>query len=441
MQARILAAQTLADVIKCKHSLTQAWPDSIQELDPRDQAFASELIYGVLRWLPQLRWYLRQLLKKPLAAGDADIDALLLCGLYQLFHLRTPDHAAVSASVDSARQLGKPWAVKLVNAILRRALREQTKLIEQAQRHPEAKFAHPDWLLQQLRHDWPDDWQYIVSANNQRPPLTVRVNLAKISHSDYLAKLAAAGFDGHFHAHVATAITITPACMAEHLPGFHEGLVSVQDAAAQLAAPLLDVRPGQRVLDACAAPGGKTAHLLESTAGIGELTALDVSPKRLITLRNNLQRLQLHARIVAGDAMQVAGWWDGDKYDRILLDAPCSGTGVIRRHPDIKYRRTPAAINKVSRQQADLLDALWPLLAPGGKLLYVTCSVLQQENATQIKRFLSRQDNVAAEPLDVAWGVASGAGRQLLPGQIPAGSSPPEAAEMDGFFYACLHKT
>ncbi|MDX1655623.1 MAG: 16S rRNA (cytosine(967)-C(5))-methyltransferase RsmB, partial [Candidatus Competibacteraceae bacterium] len=309
----------------------------------------------------------------------------------------------------------------LVNAVLRQGQRRREALKEILLADP----AHPPWLLKMLQRDWPEHWPAVVAANNAHPPLTLRVNLSRISREVISQRLAAAGLSA-----IPTGkagLTLLQAVDVERLPGFAEGLLSVQDAAAQLAAPLLDPRPGQRLLDACAAPGGKTGHLLERCPKV-ELTALDLDPARLERVTDNLSRLGLEARVVTGNALEPAAWWDGRPFDAILLDAPCSGSGVIRRHPDIKLLRQPADIPLLARRQQDLLTALWPLLAPGGRLLYATCSVLRAENEAVIAAFLAQQPDARELPIEANWGEVAYHGRQILPGQ----------EGMDGFFYACL---
>lgn len=430
MNSRTLAARIVAETLERGSTLDQVLSAQVQELDERDQAFVQELCYGVLRWLPRLRYQLGQLLERPLKDSDRDVECLLLSGLYQILYLRTPDHAAVAASVDSSSELGKAWAGKLVNAILRRAVRERARLESCVSASPAAEYAHPKWLLKKLQQHWPESWQAIAEANNQRPPLSVRVNQRLITRPEYIGKLEQAGLEGIPHLYAPAGLIVRPAVAAGQLPGFGSGLVSVQDTAAQLAAGLLDLQPGQRVLDACAAPGGKTAHILESEPRLAELVAVDITAERLDRVQANLDRLQLQATLINADAGDAAGWWDGKAFDRILLDAPCTGTGVIRRHPDIKYHRDTAALDTATMRQRALLNGLWPLLARGGKLLYVTCSVLPEENKDIISAFLEHCADAETLPIAASWGRTSGAGRQILPGD----------ADMDGFFYACLIK-
>lgn len=430
MNARTAAAAVLARILSQGSSLSAALPPALAKLRaPAERALAQELCYGALRWYPRLAAVLDGLLDKPLKARDADVRCLLLLGLYQLIYMRIPDHAAVTETVMAAKALSKPWAGGLVNAILRGFLRDRERLLFEADRDAAAVAAHPAWLLENIKAAWPDDWQAIIAANNRRPPMALRVNARQTGRDDYLARLAQAGMTASPAPHTSHGVILDQPVDVERLPGFGAGEVSVQDGAAQLAAPLLDVRPGQRVLDACAAPGGKTAHLLESQSDI-DLTALDSDAGRLRRVEENLRRLRLHARVTQGDAALPDGWWDGVPFDRILLDAPCSATGVIRRHPDIKLLRRPEDIDALARTQQHILEALWPLLKPGGMLLYATCSILPQENEQQMTRFLSAHTDAVEQGIDAAWGQRLSAGRQILPGEY----------DMDGFFYACVRK-
>lgn len=427
MNARAVAARTLGQVLGEGRSLATALPLALEHVDPRDRGLLQELCYGVCRWQPRLQALLDRLLARPLAPGEQVVRALLLLGLYQLWYLRIPEHAAVAETVAAARQLRKAWAVGLTNAVLRAALRRRMELTEALESDPEARAAHPRWLLEWLRRDWPDDWSAIVAANNARPPFTLRVNRLHLDGEDYRSRLAETGRSAAPVNGVPTALILAEPADPVTLPGFTEGWVSVQDAAAQLAAPLLAVQPGQRVLDACAAPGGKTGHLLECAPDL-ELTALDQDASRLEQVRDNLRRLRLTARLAVGDAQRPADWWDGIPYDRILVDAPCSATGVIRRHPDIKLLRRESDIAALATRQGRILASLWPLLRPGGRLLYTTCSVLRQENEHVIAAFLATHPDAGEQPIAADWGRALPHGRQILPGENG----------MDGFYYASL---
>lgn len=398
--------------------------------DPRERALAQELAYGTLRWYHRLDTLLGYLLAKPLKARDRDIQALLLVGLYQLLILDMAAHAAVSETVEAARALGKDWASGLVNGVLRNAQRRREALFQQADAQPVARWSHPQWWLERVRQDWPEDWQSVLQANNQRPPMTLRVNLRSGDRDRYLSRLAAAGLEARPLPFSATAIELATPVAVDRLPGFDTGAVSVQDGAAQLCAPLLDLADGQRVLDACAAPGGKTGHILESAARLAEVVAIDSDARRLQKVTDNLQRLHLSATCIAADAGDTQAWWDGQRFERILLDAPCSASGVVRRHPDIKLLRRAQDLQELARQQRRLLEALWPLLASGGILLYVTCSVFRQENSEIVQGFLDGQADARLLLPDVAWGRPLAGGRQLLPGEHG----------MDGFYFARLVK-
>jgi 16S rRNA (cytosine967-C5)-methyltransferase len=395
----------------------------------RNLSQARHLAYGVLRWQVPLAWLESQLLDKPLKQKDRDISRLVWLGLFQLWQDRTPDHAAINETTQCARELGKTWAVNMVNAVLRRFQREQEQLLRQLAAVPE-HWAHPAWLLAVIQRDWPQQWPAILEANNQAPPLWIRVNRRRATVADVEASLASAGFSTQRNTFAHEARWVSPAAGVDDLPGFAAGLFSVQDAAAQLAAGLLDIKAGMKVLDACAAPGGKTCHLLEQAERI-ELTALDLYPNRLRRVQENLDRLDLQCELLAADATEPAGWWDGKAFDRILLDAPCTATGVIRRHPEIRHLRQADQLSGAASLQQKLLQQLWPLLAPGGMLLYATCSLLQDENSNQIKDFLANHGDAEELPIVADWGQATAHGRQILPGE----------GNMDGFYYARLQKS
>jgi 16S rRNA (cytosine967-C5)-methyltransferase len=426
LDCRAAAAQVLAAVCDSGQSLERQLARIEFDVRERDRGLLRELCYGGLRWQPLLRELLKPLLQKPLKERDGDIRQLLIVGAYQLLFLRIPPHAAISSAVDAARALDKKWAAGLINAILRALQRDEKALFGRLP--PAAAAAHPDWLWQAIRAAWPEQAEQIFAANNAHPPMCLRVRHGVATATEYLERLRAAGIEAEACTWAVEGVRLANACDVALLPGFADGMVSVQDEAAQLAARLLDVQPGQRVLDACCAPGGKTAHILELQP-TAALSALDVSKERLQRVTANLQRLRLDAHLIAGDARQPADWWDGQPFDRILLDAPCSGTGVIRRHPDIKLLRTAADIAQLAELQQQLLAALWPLLAPGGLLLYATCSIMPQENTRAIERFLGTSTDARERPIDAPWGIPQPAGRQLLPDQH------------DGFYYALLEKT
>jgi 16S rRNA (cytosine967-C5)-methyltransferase len=423
---RTVAATAIAAVISRRVSLTDALESNASALTGRDRALAHEIAFGVCRRYFELDGMLRQLMAKPLKPKDADIHALMLVGLYQMRHMRVPDHAAVAETVAATHQLKKRWASGLVNAVLRSYQSREAALIpelSEAQR-----LCHPDWLLNRIRQAWPEHWQAIIAANNEAPETCLRVNRRRSSRDEWLAHLIAQGVDARAGELSPDAIVLARGMDVEKIPGFAQGVVSVQDQAAQLAAPLLRCEPHQRVLDACAAPGGKTAHLLEMLPL--DLVSLDVNDGRLARVAANLRRLELTSRVMHGDATAPLAWWDKKPFDRVLLDAPCSATGVIRRHPDIKVLRSEQQVHNASREQRALLAGVWPSLAEGGLLLYCTCSILPQENEMLVASFLRETPHAQAEPLDVPWGIEREVGRQLLP--VPGSN--------DGFYYALLRK-
>jgi 16S rRNA (cytosine967-C5)-methyltransferase len=427
---RLAAAAVLTQVIDQRRSLPMALPSAAAPLPEWDRALAQTLCYGVLRWFPRLDYLVQQLLRKPLRPRDRDLYALLLLGLYQLTELRIPSYAVLSETVAAAEGLGKPWAKSLINGVLRAYLRNAATLQSQIEAHAVAHTAHPPWLLAAIRQYWPQHWAQIIAANNSHPPLGLRVNRLQCSQDNYAQQLKQQGITAYPIPHTECGIVLDQPCDITTLPGFGKGYFSVQDGAGQRVAPLLDLAPGQRVLDACAAPGGKTSHILELEPQLGTLIALDREATRLERLRDNLKRLQLQACVVQGDATQPSTWWDGTLFDRILLDAPCSSSGVIRRHPDIKLLRREEDLPSLVALQQRLLRALWPLLAPGGLLLYCTCSILPLENEQQIIEFLAAHPQAREYPLKAPWGLPQKTGRQLLTG----------TEGLDGFYYACLQK-
>ena len=423
-EPRLAAVQSLLSV-SAGQSLNQVLASQEPALAAFDRPLWRELCYGSLRQWPLLAGLLQQLLQKPLRSKDQDIYCVLVLGLYQLRETRIPDHAAVDTSVTLCRRLKKPWAGKLVNGVLRQYLRHSDELL--AKLEPAALQAHPAWLYQLLAQYWPAQLADILQANNSHPPMCLRVNRLRSTRENYLPQL----IDASACSLVDSGIRLTTPVPVEALPGFAEGVVSVQDEAAQLAATLLDLQPGQRVLDACCAPGGKTGHILETEPGLAELVALDSVAARLEKVQENLQRLQLQATLRCGDAAATADWWDGELFDRILVDAPCSATGVLRRNPDIKLHRRAGDIATLCQLQQQILQSVWSCLRPGGKLLYATCSVLPAENTEVIARFLAANTDARELPLTGDWGLHGDHGRQLLPS---AGGS-------DGFYYALLTKT
>ncbi|MGE8316746.1 MAG: 16S rRNA (cytosine(967)-C(5))-methyltransferase RsmB [Pseudomonas putida] len=430
MNPRLAAARALAAVLSGKASLNSSLPAQLDKVDERDRGLTQDLAFGTARWQPRLDLLATQLLQKPFKAADADVQALLLVGLYQLFYTRIPAHAAIGETVGCADKLKKPWAKGLLNAVLRRAQREGEELLAGMERDPVVRTAHPRWLQKALKAFWPEQWEAICAANNAHPPMILRVNRRHHSRDAYLALLAEAGIAASACQYSRDGIVLAEACDVRGLPGFAEGWVSVQDEAAQLSADLLELAPGQRVLDACCAPGGKTCHLLEAEAGLAQMVAIDLEAKRLTRVRENLDRLQLDAELIACDARDTASWWDGKPFQRILLDAPCSATGVIRRHPDIKLTRQADDIPALAALQGELLDALWPTLEVGGMLLYATCSSLPTENTEVVGAFLARTPGARELDLATEAGLRQPHGRQLLA----------QEGGHDGFYYAKLIK-
>jgi 16S rRNA (cytosine967-C5)-methyltransferase len=425
MDSQRLAAAAVAGVLAGRSldaELAAAWQRHAR-LDAGSRGAVQDLTYGTLRFLGRLEALLDALLAKPLE--DARLRALLLVALYQLDRTRAAPHAIVDHAVRACGALGLASAKGLVNAVLRGFLRRKPELEARVQHIATASYSHPRWWIDKLRAQYPAHYVQTLEAGNSKPPLALRVNCRRASVADYLQLLARHAVEGSRCGEAA--VVLGKPMPVARIPGLAEGLVSVQDAAAQLAAPLLDLAAGQRVLDACAAPGGKSCHALE-LADI-DLTALDRSPERLARVRDNLARLGLAARVVAGDAGEPSAWWDGVPFDRILADVPCSASGIARRHPDVKWLRRETDIAQFAREQGRLLDALWQTLAGGGKLLYATCSVFHEENREQVERFLERHRDAA---------------RVTLPavdndGQLPAGQLLP-GERHDGFFYALLQK-
>jgi len=429
--ARVVAVEIVAQLLQSEGSLASLLPAAIEPLAPENKRLVQELCYGCCRWHSYLEAVLQLLLTKPLKKKDSDIKALLLLGLYQLEYTRIADHAAINESVNITRTLKKVWASKLVNGVLRRYQREKSTLLDTvAASSNEALFAHPKWLIDAIGDAWPVEMPSIMDANNQHPPFTLRVNQRKVTRDDYLSQLAREDIAATPTPHSHYGITLAKGCPVTALPGFSEGWCSVQDEAAQLSAGLLDLQPGMTVLDACCAPGGKTCHIAETQPSLKKLVALDVERRRLPRVVENLTRLKLEATVVCGDAGSPQSWWEGEPFDRILVDAPCSATGIIRRQPDIKLLRRPEHIAQLVQQQERILQQLWPLLAVGGRLLYATCSILPAENTGVIEQFLRVTTDAKHEPIIGSWGIEQPCGRQLLP----------TLNGHDGFYYACLSK-
>lgn len=399
--------------------------DAALTFDPQatrqERGLLRALTYDSIRWYLRLDALLDRLLARPGQKLEPDVRALAIVGLCQLLYTEIPAHAAVAETVEAARHLGHARASGFINAILRRCQREHEQLGAQIDRDVAVRTAHPRWLVDALEADWGEQAEALLAANNQRPPFWVRVNRRRMSGAQYRARLAASGIAVANSMYDDEALLLADAVDVADLPGFADGDVSIQDAAAQLGARLVAPEPGERILDACAAPGGKTGHLLELQPELAELVAVDVSSERLTRIADNLQRLGLSATLAAGDATEPAGWWDGRPFQRILLDVPCSATGVIRRHPDIKLLRRRDDIAALAARQLQLLRAVWALLAPGGRLVYASCSALQAETVAVVEAF--KATDAGARETSAAVRIAAG------------------TAGMDGFYYACLEKT
>ena len=432
---RAAAARIVLAVARDGRTLEDAL--AAARLPDGDRPAVQSLAYGTVRWFTELEACLALLSSRPPAELDPLLRALLLVGLYQQAHGDTPPHAAVAETVEAARALQKPRAAGLVNAVLRRFQRERQGILARAHEDRAARLAHPAWLVEAFCEDWPEDGEALLAAGNAQPPMWLRVNARRGDVTGYARRLEEAGLEAQACPFAPEALRLVRPMDVSRLPGFGAGDVSVQDAAAQLAARLLGAAPGMRVLDACAAPGGKACHLLELHRDLAGLVALDVDEARNGRVRENLTRLGLTADVITADASAPGTWWDGRAFERVLLDAPCSGTGVIRRHPDIKLLRRPADVAAFAARQRGLLEALWTVLAPGGWLLYATCSLLTAENAGVVAAFL-RDTPGAAEVTESA--------RLFLPAQPPARAPgpglalPTGAADMDGFYYACIEK-
>ncbi|WP_166268651.1 16S rRNA (cytosine(967)-C(5))-methyltransferase RsmB [Marinobacter caseinilyticus] len=425
LPVRALAAEILL-AVENGQSLSQCLPPRLAGVAPSERPELQALCYGTCRWFHRLDAELQQRMKKPLRKPDRVVHHLMLVALFQLRHSQHAHYAILNETVEACRALDKPHLTGLVNGVLRAAEREG----EPAVSGPAAQYSHPDWMVEKLRHNWPDTWQQILTANNAQAPMTLRVNASQISRDDYLQWLQDAGLEATPTRYAPYGIQLTKPCGVDRLPGFADGAVSVQDEAAQLCTTLLDLAPGQHVLDACAAPGGKTCAILEQCPDLAAVTAIDQSADRLPRVQENLDRLGLYATLKEADAADTSQWWDRTPFDRILADVPCSASGVIRRHPDIKLLRREADITPLAGLQLSILSALWQTLKPGGRLVYATCSVFPQENHRIIQRFLKQQaDARLLEPV-LSWGIDTGFGRQLLP----------DAESHDGFFYACLER-
>ncbi len=425
---RALAAKCCYSVIDQGRSLSDELPKQQEKLQGKDKGLLQEICYGVLRYLPELEHNVKELVQKPLTGKQRVFHFLLLVGVYQIKFMRIPDHAAVSETVAATSALKNRHMKAFLNGVLRNVVRAQKSTSKPISTADAIVYNHPSWFIKKLQQEYPDQWSSVLVANQNKPPMWLRVNQQHHQVSQYQELLTAANINTAALEPLSGAIALSHAVDVNQLPGFEQGWVSIQDGAAQQAARLLDCQPNDTVLDCCAAPGGKTCHILEKTPTISSMTAIDIEQTRLIRVEENLARLGLTANVILGDAAKAKTWWQGELFDKILLDAPCSGTGVIRRHPDIKWLRKASDIDALVILQQQMLEGIWPLLKPGGTLLYATCSVLPEENSKQIRFFIEKTADANLVPItgngdDIGW--------QLLP----------DEQNMDGFYYAKLIKT
>ena len=424
LNLRSMAAQAIEKVVEQGQSLSNILPPLQQKVSDKDKALLQELCFGVLRTLSQQEWLINKLMSRPMTGKQRTIHYLIMVGFYQLLHTRIPPHAALAETVEGAVAIKRPQLKGLINGVLRQFQRQQEELVAEFNQS-EQRFLHPEWLLKRLKKAYPQQWESIVDANNQRPPMWLRVNRIHHTRDEWLALLEHAEMSGFTHNAYPDAVRLASPAPVQALPGFDQGWVTVQDASAQGCITWLAPQNGELILDLCAAPGGKTTHILEA-APQAKVLAVDVDEQRLSRVYDNLKRLGLKAEVKQGDGRTPSQWCGDEQFDRILLDAPCSATGVIRRHPDIKWLRRDRDINELAQLQSEILDAIWPHLKSGGTLVYATCSVLPEENAQQIAAFLKRTPDAALHMT----GTDDVPGIQNLPG----------AEEGDGFFYAKLIK-
>ncbi len=428
MNLRAIAALIICKIAFEGKSLSECLRlETAKIKNPKDKAFVKAVCFGVLRKFYYYDFLAKHYLEKPFKEADQDLHCLLMVGLFQLLEMRVPDHAAVSETVSGAAKLKKPWSKSLINAILRNIDKEKIAAINTLTK--EAYYNHPMWIQEKIKQDWPAEFRTILEVNNEHPPFSLRVNLQKTSRDNYINTLSAKNMQASPIQDTPGGIVLETPVDVEKLPGFKEGLVSVQDGAAQLATGLLKLEPKLRVLDACAAPGGKTAHILETEPST-DLVAIDVDQSRLDLIKENLTRLKLSAKLICADAADVDKWWDGNKFDRVLLDAPCTGSGVIRRNPDIKIIRREQDIENLNLIQHKLLENIWKVLKPGGLLVYVTCSIFPEENYKVLKDFTDKHNDAFEIKIKEYWGQDCEVGKQVLPGKNG----------MDGFYFACLRK-
>ncbi|MGX5203488.1 16S rRNA (cytosine(967)-C(5))-methyltransferase RsmB [Aliikangiella sp. IMCC44632] len=430
-EPRLVAVNWLVQVVGQGQSINRllAQPN---ELNPQQRALAKQLLFGSLRFYHQLQTILNNLLEKPLKAKDNDLGMVLIVGLYQMRYLSTPDHAAISEAVELAKKIHKPWAKGLINAVLRNYQRNQQALGERLQKSLQYQYSHPGWMIKTVSQDWPQEAEQIFTQNNQQAPMSIRVNTAYYQRDEYLAVLNEAAITAQKHPIATDGIVLNKAVDVAQLPGFTQGKVTVQDCAAQLAVELLDLEPNLSVLDACAAPGGKTTHILQREPTVS-LVAVELSETRAEKITQTLSRMQQSCQVITANVVATDTWWDGQLFDRILLDVPCTAVGVIRRNPDIKVHRKVTDVAPTVELQSEILASCWRLLKPGGRLVYATCSIFKDENQNQIQRFMQQNAcELVAMPAPIASQLNSKAelGYQIFPGEN----------DMDGFYLCGLQK-
>ncbi len=431
MNVRHLAVKALTPLLLQSSSLKYTLKAQLRDCPEQQRPFLQELCYGSMRHLTQLDAFLEVLSPKKIKAKDQDIKATILIGLYQLYKLNTSDHAAISETVDVCLLLNKRWATGFVNATLRRFQREQAELESSLASNNSFVFNHPEWYIEKLKHNWPSQWQDILHANDQHPPLTLRVNTKLVSRETLMETLSEEGIDTYKTEHSQYGITLSKATDIVSTQVFQDGLISVQDEAPQLAADLIDPKPNDLILDACSAPGGKLLHLLELAQSMDvEVQGLELEQHRADRIVENFERLGLDCHIHIADATEK-DWWDGRLYNKILLDTPCSATAVIRRNPDIKVMRKSEDIHQLAKLQKQILTNMWSMLAEGGTLVYATCSIFKQENERLIASFCKEHEDAKHIPIDADWGEQREYGRQLFP----------VVDKHDGFYYAVLSKS
>ena len=424
---RATAAFAVHQVVFRGRQLPRTLERALAGYDSEDRGLVTEMTSGAVRWFWLLEHYLNILLDKPMQRKHQEILCLLYVGLYQLEFMNTPVYASVSETVNAASEMGKPWARGLINAIMRKYLRIRDQLdVDEFPDH--CHYSHPAWMVDLIKQEWPQYWKDILQANNRRPKMTIRVNINKTNVPEYLDRLDNLGIAAAVDPSSPSAIELEHRTSIDNLPGFGEGVVSVQSVASQLTALSMDLAPGHRVLDACSAPGGKLLHMLEIQPDLDEVVAVDIDQTRTAEIVDNLNRANMNATVISADSSRPDDWWDGKPFDRILVDAPCSALGVISKHPDIKHHRKPEDIEQTAQRQGQLLEALLPLVKLNGKLLYSTCSILSRENDSQIENIVQNHRSYTCDSLPSTLGQSTRFGRQRLQG----------SAGGDGFYYAGL---